>query len=50
MTSLLYQTQPYDVVTYLSVPIVLTAVSLVACYLPARRAATVAPVTALRAG
>jgi putative ABC transport system permease protein len=48
MTTLLYQTGPYDIATYLAVPLVLAGVSLLACYLPARRASTVEPSTALR--
>jgi putative ABC transport system permease protein len=49
MTGLLYQTEPLDVTTFASVTGVLAAVGLLACYLPARRAARVEPMTALRA-
>jgi putative ABC transport system permease protein len=49
MTSLLYQTGTYDRITYATVPALLAIVSLIACYLPARRAASVAPIVALRA-
>jgi putative ABC transport system permease protein len=49
MRGLLYQIEPLDVVTFAFVPLLLGIVALVACYLPARRAARVEPVTALRA-
>jgi putative ABC transport system permease protein len=49
MGALLYQTEPFDLVTFASVPGILGIVALLACYLPARRAAMVEPVTALRA-
>jgi predicted permease len=49
MRGLLYQTQPLDPVTFASVPGILAVVALVACYLPARRAARVEPMAALRA-
>jgi ABC-type lipoprotein release transport system permease subunit len=49
MRALLYQTEPFDLVTFASVPGILGIVALLACYLPARRAAMVEPVTALRA-
>jgi putative ABC transport system permease protein len=49
MRGLLYQTQPLDPVTFASVPGILAVVALLACYLPARRAASVEPMAALRA-
>ena len=49
MRGLLYQTEPLDLVTFASVPGILAVVALLACYLPARRAAGVEPMAALRA-
>ena len=48
MTTLLYRTDPYDLWTFLLSPLVLFAVGALACYVPARRAARVEPLTALR--
>jgi putative ABC transport system permease protein len=48
MQSLLFETEPLDRWTFAVVPLVLTAVALLASYVPARRAARVDPVTALR--
>jgi len=48
LTSLLYQTDTHDVVTFAVVPVVLVLISLVACALPAMRALQVEPMTALR--
>ena len=48
MSSLLYEVRPTDVPTFLSVSCLLVAVSFLACWLPARRAANVDPMVALR--
>lgn len=48
MTSLLYGVSPLDPLTFGSVAITLTAIAMVASYIPARRAAGVDPVVALR--
>jgi ABC-type antimicrobial peptide transport system permease subunit len=48
MKSLLFGISPLDPVTYLLVPAVLIAAAALASYLPARRAAGVNPVEALR--
>ncbi|HEX6495647.1 MAG TPA: ABC transporter permease [Acidobacteriaceae bacterium] len=47
-SSFLYGVHPHDLVTFLSVPIFLLGVALVACWIPARRAARVDPQRALR--
>jgi len=44
----LFGMRNYDPVTYLAVVGLLTVVSVVACYLPARRASSLNPVAALR--
>ncbi|MBC8088361.1 MAG: ABC transporter permease, partial [Phycisphaerae bacterium] len=46
--SRLYNIQPSDPATMIGVPLVLGAVALLACYLPARRAARVDPAVTLR--
>jgi putative ABC transport system permease protein len=47
--SLLFNVQATDAVTYLGVAAVLILVALIACLMPARRAASVDPIVALRA-
>ena len=47
--SLLYGVGPTDALTYVVVGTVLTAVAVVASYIPARRAASIDPIEALRA-
>jgi putative ABC transport system permease protein len=48
MTSLLFETSPNDLVTYLAVPVALLLVVAVASLIPARRAARIDPVASLR--
>ncbi len=48
ITSLLFQTSARDPPTFSLVPLLLLTVALLACYLPARRAARVDPLVALR--
>jgi putative ABC transport system permease protein len=48
MVSLLYGVRPLDAVTFVAVPLALLGVALAASYLPARRAARVDPMMALR--
>jgi putative ABC transport system permease protein len=48
MTSLLFGVSPLDPLTLTMVPLVLILTSLMACYVPARRAATADPKVALR--
>ncbi len=47
-SSFLYGIAPHDTVTFVVVPVVLACVALAACWLPARRAASINPTDALR--
>jgi ABC-type antimicrobial peptide transport system permease subunit len=44
----LYGIQPHDSLTFIAVPIILALIALIACWLPARRAASIDPMQALR--
>ncbi len=46
--SFLYGIQPWDTITFATVPIFLAIIALIATWLPSRRAATVDPIKALR--
>jgi putative ABC transport system permease protein len=49
LTSLLHGTEPYDVMTFVAVPTLVVTAALLACAVPAWRAARVDPLAALRA-
>jgi len=48
MKSLLYGIHPADPLTFVAVSLLLSAIAIVACYIPARRAMKVDPMVALR--
>jgi putative ABC transport system permease protein len=48
MTGLLYNVRPFDPVVLGTVSLLLTSVALLASYLPARAAAKIEPIVALR--
>ena len=47
MRGLLYDVKGHDPLTFVLAPVVLAAAALLACYLPARRAARISPTAAL---
>jgi ABC-type antimicrobial peptide transport system permease subunit len=47
-SSFLYGIPVHDAITFATVPVVLACVALIACWLPARRAASINPTDALR--
>lgn len=47
LSSRLFDVAPYDPLTLIGVAVVLSAITLLACYLPARRAARIDPATAM---
>ena len=49
ISSLLYGVRPFDAAVLIAVPLILMVVVLLASYIPARRAARVSPIVALRA-
>jgi len=48
MVSVLFEVKPTDPTTLIGMALLLTAVAMMACYIPARRALSIHPMTALR--
>ena len=48
MVSLLFEVKPMDPATLIAVALLLAAAAFLACYIPARRALSIQPITALR--
>jgi ABC-type antimicrobial peptide transport system permease subunit len=48
VTTMLFGVEPFDPASYVATAAVLLAVSLLACYVPARRATEVDPIVAMR--
>ncbi len=49
LASLLFGVAPTDATTFVAAPVILLVIAALACYIPARRAARVDPMSALRA-
>jgi ABC-type lipoprotein release transport system permease subunit len=47
-SSFLCGVRPHDLATFLTVPLLLLVIALVACWIPARRASRIEPQSALR--
>src|SRR5947209_18122588 len=48
LSSLLFEIKPIDPLTFMTIPLLLASVAVLACWLPARKAARVDPMEALR--
>jgi ABC-type lipoprotein release transport system permease subunit len=48
LASLLFEVKPLDPLTFAAVPVLLSLIAVLACYLPARQAAVIDPMTILR--
>ena len=48
LAGLIYGIRPLDPITFIAVPLMLCAIGALACFIPARRAASVDPITTLR--